>query len=200
MSGRVAAQAGDRRDVDDAPALARNHAGLADRLAEQEDAAHVQVHHLVPGLERMVFGRRAPGRAGVVDQDVDVSRGAPASRRHTLAHLRRVARVGGDPARVDARCPAGAPTASSRSLALRDVSMILAPASPSASAICSPRPREPPVTSAVLAREVEQLLDGVDMGSLDTGCDQNHSSRMSRHTGSRALHDARSHARPWAVS
>jgi hypothetical protein len=46
----------------------------------------------------------------------------------------------------DCRCA----EASSRSPALREVSSTFAPASPSASAICSPRPREPPVTSAVL--------------------------------------------------
>ena len=44
-------------------------------------AAHVEVHHLVPGLDRMVLGRRAPGGAGVVDQDVDLRPCAPASRR-----------------------------------------------------------------------------------------------------------------------
>ena len=36
-------------------------------------AADVEVHHLVPGLERMILGRRAPGGAGVVDQDVDLA-------------------------------------------------------------------------------------------------------------------------------
>src|SRR3954468_3664111 len=40
-------------------------------------------------------------------------------------------------------------TASSNSTFLRAVSATLAPISPSASAICSPRPREPPVTSAL---------------------------------------------------
>ena len=39
-------------------------------------------------------------------------------------------------------------TASSRSAALRELSMSVAPASPSASAICKPSPRDPPVTSA----------------------------------------------------
>jgi len=40
-------------------------------------------------------------------------------------------------------------TASSNSFCLRAVIAMLAPISPSASAICSPSPREPPVTSAV---------------------------------------------------
>src|SRR5690606_9912887 len=35
----------------------------------------VEVEHLVPGLERVVGRVRAPARAGVVDQDVDVAEG-----------------------------------------------------------------------------------------------------------------------------
>src|SRR5688572_22698137 len=42
--------------------------------------------------------------------------------------------------------------ACSRSSALRELSMMRAPASPRAWAICRPRPREPPVMSAVLPR------------------------------------------------
>ena len=101
MLRRVAAQAGDRGDVDDAAGLARDHAVLGDVLRQDEVAAHVEVHHLVPGLDRMVFGRRAPGGAGVVDQDVHVA--------HALQRLVGQAAdvlflgaVGGDPARVDA--------------------------------------------------------------------------------------------------
>ncbi len=98
---------------------------LADRLAHQEDAADVQVHHLVPGLERMVLGRRAPGGAGVVDQDVDRGPGAASPRRQTRLDLRRVA--GSRPRSSARRCPrpAGAAAASSRSAALRELSMIL---------------------------------------------------------------------------
>ena len=101
LTSSRAAQAGDRRDVDDAALAPRDHAGLAHRLAHQEDAADVQVHHLVPGFERVVLGRRAPGGAGVVDQDVDL---AQALHRLVadLLDLRRVAGVGGHPARVDA--------------------------------------------------------------------------------------------------
>jgi hypothetical protein len=96
-----AAQAGDRGDVDDAPLAPRDHAGLAHRLAHQEDAADVEVHHLVPGFQRVVFGRRAPGGASVVDQDVDL---AQAAHRFVadLLDLRRVGRIGCDPACVDA--------------------------------------------------------------------------------------------------
>ena len=99
--GAVAGQPGDRRDVDDLALAARDHAVLADRLAHQEDRAHVQVHDLVPGLERMVLGGRAPGRAGVVDQDVDVAEARDRVLRdaHDLARL---AQVGGDPDRLDA--------------------------------------------------------------------------------------------------
>ena len=83
------------------PLAPRDHAVLADRLAHQEDRADVQVHHLVPGLERMILGRRAPGRAGVVDQDVDLAE--PADRVLRDAHdLARLAQVGGDPDCLDA--------------------------------------------------------------------------------------------------
>ena len=69
---------------------------------EQEDAADVQVHHLVPGLQRVVLGRRAPGGAGVVDQDVDLAQALHRLVARPCCDLRRVAGVGGDPARVDA--------------------------------------------------------------------------------------------------
>ena len=92
----------------------------------------------------MVLGRRAPGGAGVVDQDVDVAQAL-----HRLVdHLLAPAPGRWRRRRPSASMPAGlqVAAASSRSAALREVSMILAPASPSASAICRPRPREPPVT------------------------------------------------------
>src|SRR5471030_346126 len=47
-------------------------------------------------------------------------------------------------------CSARKPRASSRSACLREEITTWAPCSPSARAICKPRPREPPVTSAVL--------------------------------------------------
>ena len=47
---------------------------------------------------------------------------------------------------ADCSCAA----ACSRSSALRELSMIFAPASPRACAICKPRPRDPPVTRTVL--------------------------------------------------
>src|SRR5574343_226100 len=56
--------------------------------------------------------------------------------------------------------------ASSRSAALREVSMILAPASPRASAICRPRPREPPVTRATWPVRSNRAWTGVLMGVL----------------------------------
>src|SRR5687767_606916 len=79
-------------------------------------------------------------------------------------------------------------TASSRSPALRDVSMILAPASPSASAICSPRPREPPVTSACWPVRSNSLLMGVD---IETPGDSEHFEHAGRaHAATDAHRDA----------
>ena len=99
--GRVAVEPGDGRDVDDAARLARDHAGLGQVLAQDEVAADIEVHHLVPGSNRVVFGWGTPAGAGVVDQDVHVS--------HTLqglvgqaADVFFLATVGGDPAGVDA--------------------------------------------------------------------------------------------------
>jgi hypothetical protein len=66
-----------------------------------EDAAHVEVHHLVPGLEGVVLGGCAPGGAGVVDEDVDLAEPLHRLVRDAL-DLFGLARVGGDPARVDA--------------------------------------------------------------------------------------------------
>jgi hypothetical protein len=101
MLGRVAVQAGDRGDVDDAARLLRDHVAVGDVLRQDEVAAHVEVHHLVPGLDRVALGRRAPAGARVVDEDVD--------RAHALQRLVGQAAgvfflraVGGDPARVDA--------------------------------------------------------------------------------------------------
>ena len=113
-------QAGDRGHVDDAAAPARDHAGLADRLRQQEEAAHVEVHHLVPGLERMVLGRRAPGGAGVVDEDVDVAERSRSPRRPGAATSAGWLAVGGDPVARRCRAACRSAAASSRSAALRD--------------------------------------------------------------------------------
>src|SRR5439155_26236106 len=85
----------------DAAVVARDHAQLADRLAHQEDAADVQVHHLVRRFQRMLFGRRAPGGAGVVDEDVDLPQALQRFTGDTLNFFG-LAHVGRDPARVDA--------------------------------------------------------------------------------------------------
>ena len=72
-------------------------------------------------------------------------------------------------------------TAASRSAALRELTITLAPASPRASAICRPRPREPPVTSAVLPLRsnnaltlrvmVDSLFDEIRNGHPAPGLD-----------------------------
>ena len=98
---RVAVQPGNGGDVDDAPALVRNHAVFGEVLAQNEIAAHIEVHHLVPGRHRVVFGGRAPAGPGVVDQNIYPS--------HALqrfigeaANVFFFAAVGGGPARVNA--------------------------------------------------------------------------------------------------
>src|SRR5574343_1501481 len=59
--------------------------------------------------------------------------------------------------------------ASSRSAALRELSRIFAPASPRASAICRPRPREPPVTTAVWPLRSKSFITGVLISGLLVG-------------------------------
>ena len=72
----IATQTRDGCNVDDAPVLARDHAEFADLLTEQEIATHIEVHHLVPGLQRMVLGRSTPGGTRVVDQNVHMAQPA----------------------------------------------------------------------------------------------------------------------------
>ena len=74
---------------------------LGDVLAQDEVPANVEIHDLVPGFHRVVFGGRTPGRARVVHEDVD--------RAHALQGFVREAMdvfllgaVSSDPARVDA--------------------------------------------------------------------------------------------------
>ena len=140
------------------PLFLRQHREAPDRLREQEDAADVGVHHLVPALDGVLLGRLGPGCAGVVDEDVDVAESLvwPASaRRAASASLLVSAAIRSASMPRLLRWV----TAASRSAALRELTMTRAPHSPSASAICRPRPREPPVTSAVLPLEVEEFLD-----------------------------------------
>jgi hypothetical protein len=58
----------------DAAMAATDHVVLANVLAQDEIAAHIQVHHLVPRFQRMVFGRRTPGCACVVQQDINMAK------------------------------------------------------------------------------------------------------------------------------
>ncbi|MNT62537.1 hypothetical protein D3C72_2002650 [compost metagenome] len=74
---------------------------FGDVLAEDEVAAHVEVHHLVPGFHGVVLGRSAPGCACVVDQNVHM---AQAFQRFVgqAADIGLIGTVGGDPAGIDA--------------------------------------------------------------------------------------------------
>ena len=98
----VATQTGDGRHVDDAALLAGNHAVLGDVLAQDEIAAHVQVHHLVPGVHRVVFGRRAPGGACVVHEDVHMATQAANGFVGQAADVGLVGAVSGNPLRINA--------------------------------------------------------------------------------------------------
>jgi len=86
-------QAGDRRDVDDASPLARQHVPPR-RLREQERAGEVDVDHLLPFVERQILGLGGPRHARVVDQDVDlpVNRDCLVDHRLHVRRFRDVAR------------------------------------------------------------------------------------------------------------
>ena len=73
-------QSGDRRDVDDPPPPPPQHLA-ARRLREQKCTGQIDINHPLPLLERHVLGRRCPGDAGVVDENVDL-----AERRHRAIH------------------------------------------------------------------------------------------------------------------
>ena len=99
--------------------------------------------HLSSGI---VLRPRAPGDAGVVDEDVD-----PAEGRHRLVddglHVRRVGDVGDEA--FDAKPRAAKRSSVGVSHSSRRAQIIsAAPASARPSAISSPRPRDPPVTIA----------------------------------------------------
>src|SRR4051812_24865210 len=97
----ITAQPCDRSDVDDPTMLVGDHAGPPDRLAEQENASDVEVHHLVPCLDRMTLSRGAPRGTGIVDQDVDLLQPVQCFGANVF-HLIRPRRVSGYPLRVDA--------------------------------------------------------------------------------------------------
>jgi hypothetical protein len=69
----VAAKSSDRGHIDDAATAARNHAVLTDVLGQNKITAHIQVHHLVPCLNRVVFSRCAPGGACVIHQNIHMT-------------------------------------------------------------------------------------------------------------------------------
>ena len=46
---------------------------LGDMLRQNKVAANVQVHHLVPGLNRIVFSRCTPGSTCVIDKNIHMT-------------------------------------------------------------------------------------------------------------------------------
>ena len=64
-------QALDRRDVDDLALPARHHAAPAHFLRDDKHGREIQIDDLVPRFQRVVYRRGTPGRAGVVDENVD---------------------------------------------------------------------------------------------------------------------------------
>src|SRR6185503_7128983 len=70
---RVALLAGDRRDVDDAAVILRDHQ-RRQRPAAVKRAVEIDRQHVAPGLQRIFPGRHVrPGDAGIVDQNVDAA-------------------------------------------------------------------------------------------------------------------------------
>ena len=67
----MALQAFDRGDIDDGALALLQESAARHGLGQQEQAGDVQVDDLVPTFQGIVFGGRAPGCAGIVDEDVD---------------------------------------------------------------------------------------------------------------------------------
>ena len=91
--GAVTAEACDGGDIEDAPILRGDHGKTTDLAAEHEDRSDIQVHDLVPGVERIVFRRRAPCGAGIVDENLD-------ARATGLKHFRGEIRYFVDPRQI----------------------------------------------------------------------------------------------------
>jgi len=149
MAGGLPFEPGDRGHVDDAAGFARDHALLGDDLAQQEVAPHVEVHHLVPGLQRVVLGRGAQAAPALLTR---MSTSPMRCRFHRpSAGCRTLRRIGSDPTRVDARGLQARQHASSRSvgLARADQHAWRRPR-PEHGPAAGPSRAEPPVISAVL--------------------------------------------------
>ena len=67
-------RAGHRGDVDDRALPTREHRPTL-RLAGQEDAGQIDVHHAAPLLDRHVLRRRGVGDAGAVDSEAQGAQG-----------------------------------------------------------------------------------------------------------------------------
>src|ERR1700678_4096188 len=78
---------------DDVARSLRYETAIRHRLAENEDTGGVERHDAVPGFDGVQFGRCAPARAGVVDQDVDTAamHGDFLDQRRYLVRLRQIA-------------------------------------------------------------------------------------------------------------
>ena len=97
----VAVEAGNGCNVDDASLAAGNHALFGDHLAEQEVAAHIEVHYLVPGFHGVVFRGSTPRRTGVVHQNVHIAHALQGFVGEAV-DFRVLGAIGGDPAGIDA--------------------------------------------------------------------------------------------------
>jgi len=79
-----------------------NHRPLSDLLAEQKQRADVQIHHLVPSLDRVILGRGSPRSARIVDENVY----SPQFRNRLVREpldIVILGIVGGDPVGLDAK-------------------------------------------------------------------------------------------------
>jgi hypothetical protein len=94
VGGAGVALAGDRRDVHDRAAAARDHLA-GDALEAEEHALAVDAHDAVPVRLGEVHDVRPPGDAGVVDEHVDPAEGGGDLADHPV-DAGQVADVGGD--------------------------------------------------------------------------------------------------------
>ena len=116
-------------------------------LGQQEQARDIQGDHLVPAVKGIVFGARTPGRAGVVDEDIDPAKPCDDALGQAGRGVRR-AEVGNEangravrPARVGRLRRQDPPACELRARATRRIHR-------ARSRSAGPSPRDPPVMIA----------------------------------------------------